>query len=92
MKSIKLKLLLLLLTFGFIGCGDSDSKTSTESYDFYDFIISKNNINTNDDFTTIKKQYRKLIHLYHPDKHLDNKVLYTQITVNLNKAYSYFKK
>jgi hypothetical protein len=49
-------------------------------------------LSTNDDFTTIKKQYRKLIHLYHPDKHLDNKDLYTQITVNLNKAYWYFKK
>lgn len=44
-------------------------------------------VSTNDDFSTIKKSYRMLIRIYHPDLNPDNIKLFTEITQNINSAY-----
>jgi len=47
------------------------------------------------DFDTIKKQYRKMMKKYHPDKFEGNdkqKKIAEQITRQLNEAYDYFER
>jgi curved DNA-binding protein CbpA len=44
-------------------------------------------VSSDDDFTTIKKAYRKLVRKYHPDLNPDNIELYTEITQHINDAY-----
>lgn len=48
-------------------------------------------VSENDDFPHIKKSYRALISIYHPDKNLDEIKLYTEITQNINSAYDKLK-
>lgn len=45
-------------------------------------------VSDNDDFSTIKKSYRALVRIYHPDLNPDDIKLYTEITQNINDAYS----
>lgn len=49
-------------------------------------------VSTDDDFSTIKKSYRTLIRIYHPDLNPDNIKLFTEITQNINSAYSKLEK
>lgn len=49
-------------------------------------------VSENDDFTHIKKSYRALVSIYHPDRNLDEIELYTEITQNINSAYDKLKK
>ena len=49
-------------------------------------------VSENDDFSHIKKSYRALVSIYHPDKKLDEIELYTEITQNINSAYDKLKK
>ncbi|APW66322.1 hypothetical protein LPB137_10920 [Poseidonibacter parvus] len=49
-------------------------------------------VSENDDFSHIKKSYRALVSIYHPDKNLDEIELYTEITQNINSAYDKLKK
>ncbi len=47
------------------------------------------------DFTVIKKQYRKMMKKYHPDRFQGNekqKKIAEQITRQLNEAYDYFER
>jgi len=43
-------------------------------------------------FSEIKKAWKDLVNIYHPDRNPDNEILYTQITQKINEAYDYFKK
>jgi hypothetical protein len=49
-------------------------------------------VSSNDDFSIVKKKYRKLINTYHPDLNPDNIELYTKISQNINEAYEKMKK
>jgi len=49
-------------------------------------------VSENDDFSHIKKSYRALVSIYHPDRNLDEIELYTEITQNINSAYDKLKK
>lgn len=49
-------------------------------------------VSTNDDFSVVKKKYRKLIGIYHPDLNPDDIELYTKISQNINEAYEKMKK
>jgi len=43
-------------------------------------------------FKEIKKAYRKLVGMYHPDLNPDNEEVCTLITQRLNRAYEYFQR
>ncbi|KXX71749.1 DnaJ domain-containing protein [Flammeovirga sp. SJP92] len=48
-----------------------------------------------DDFATIKKSYRKLVKLYHPDLYTDDPAkqeMAQKVTLQINEAYNYFEK
>lgn len=49
-------------------------------------------VSENDDFSYIKKAYRTLIRIYHPDLNPDDIKLYTEITQNINSAYEKLEK
>lgn len=49
-------------------------------------------VSENDIFPEIKKTYRSLIGIYHPDLNPNNIELYTEISQNINEAYSKLKK
>lgn len=49
-------------------------------------------VSEGDNFPEIKKTYRNLISIYHPDLNPDNIELYTEISQNINEAYSKLKK
>lgn len=48
-----------------------------------------------DDFATIKKSYRKLVKLYHPDLYTNEPAkqeMAQKVTLQINEAYTYFEK
>ncbi|NME66887.1 J domain-containing protein [Flammeovirga aprica] len=48
-----------------------------------------------DDFATIKKSYRKLVKLYHPDLYAGDPAkqeMAQKVTLQINEAYNYFEK
>ncbi|WP_044204060.1 DnaJ domain-containing protein [Flammeovirga sp. OC4] len=48
-----------------------------------------------DDFATIKKSYRKLVKLYHPDLYAGEPAkqeMAQKVTLQINEAYNYFEK
>ncbi|MBB6459133.1 J domain-containing protein [Flammeovirga kamogawensis] len=48
-----------------------------------------------DDFPTIKKSYRKLVKLYHPDLYAGDKKkqeMAQKVTLEINEAYNFFEK
>ena len=49
-------------------------------------------VNEDDDYKTIKKAYRKIINIYHPDLNPDNIKLYTEIAQNINDAWEKIEK
>ena len=49
-------------------------------------------VKTSDDFSTIKKSYRALIRIYHPDLNPQDIEFFTEITQNLNNAYEKLQK
>lgn len=49
-------------------------------------------ISQNDDFSDIKKSYRVLVRIYHPDLNPDETEQYTETSQNINEAYSKLKK
>lgn len=49
-------------------------------------------VSQTDDFKTIKKSYRVLVRIYHPDLNPDNIKQFTEITQNLNSAYEKLEK
>ena len=70
----------------------SQKETSQQEHGEFAQFYSKSaytilGVNSDDDFKTIKKAYRKLIRKYHPDLNPENIKLYTEITQQLNDAY-----
>lgn len=49
-------------------------------------------VKPSDDFSIIKKSYRALVRIYHPDLNPQNIELFTEITQNLNNAYEKLQK
>ncbi len=49
-------------------------------------------VKPSDDFLIIKKSYRALVRIYHPDLNPQNIELFTEITQNLNNAYEKLQK
>ncbi len=49
-------------------------------------------VKESDDFSTIKKSYRALIRIYHPDLNPQDIELFTEIAQNLNSAYDKLEK
>ena len=49
-------------------------------------------VNPSDDFSIIKKSYRALIRIYHPDLNPHDIELFTEISQNLNNAYDKLQK
>lgn len=49
-------------------------------------------VSQNDSFSDIKKSYRVLVRIYHPDLNPDETEQYTEISQNINEAYSKLKK
>ena len=49
-------------------------------------------VKTSDDFSIIKKSYRALIRIYHPDLNPQDIEFFTEITQNLNNAYEKLQK
>lgn len=49
-------------------------------------------VKPSDDFLIIKKSYRTLVRIYHPDLNPQNIELFTEITQNLNNAYEKLQK
>jgi len=49
-------------------------------------------VRPSDDFLIIKKSYRTLVRIYHPDLNPQNIELFTEITQNLNNAYEKLQK
>ncbi len=75
---------------------DNNSNSKNNKYArFYSpsaYIVLGVNVNSNDDFKTIKKSYRDLIREYHPDRNIENTKLFTEISQNINSAYEKLKK
>lgn len=76
---------------------EKDTKQNTENHEEYSQFYSSSayivlGVNQNDDFKTIKKSYRLLVRIYHPDLNPDNIKLFTEITQNLNNAYEKLEK
>jgi curved DNA-binding protein CbpA len=44
-------------------------------------------VNVDDDYSTIKKAYRKLVREFHPDLHPENIEKFTEITQSINNAW-----
>ena len=44
-------------------------------------------VSTDDDYKTIKKEYKRLVRVYHPDLNPDNIKLYNEITQLINGAW-----
>lgn len=49
-------------------------------------------VSPSDDYPTIKKAYRMLIKIYHPDKNYDEFDFYNEIMQNINEAHEKLKK
>ena len=49
-------------------------------------------VKASDDFSIIKKSYRALVRIYHPDLNPHDIELFTEITQNLNNAYEKLQK
>lgn len=49
-------------------------------------------VGVDEEFSSIKKKFRKLQRQYHPDLNIDETELFTKISQNLNQAYEYFEK
>jgi hypothetical protein len=49
-------------------------------------------VSPNDDYKTIKKSYKKLVRIYHPDLNPNDIKLYTEITQNINSAWENIDK
>ena len=49
-------------------------------------------VKPSDDFSIIKKSYRALVRIYHPDLNPHDIELFTEITQNLNNAYEKLQK
>ena len=49
-------------------------------------------VKTSDDFSIIKKSYRALVRIYHPDLNPQDIEFFTEITQNLNNAYEKLQK
>ncbi len=72
---------------------DSSKNIDEEFKQFYSpsaYIVL--GVSSEDDINTIKKTYRTLIRIYHPDINQDNIELYTEISQNINEAYEKLKK
>lgn len=66
-------------------------KQKNKEDEFYNALEVKKG----DDFPTIKKSYRKMVKLYHPDLYTDNpdkQELAQKVTLQINEAYTYFEK
>lgn len=72
---------------------ETEENISDEFKQFYSpsaYIVL--GVNENDNFSHIKKSYRVLVRIYHPDLNPDNIDKYTEISQNINDAYSKLKK
>jgi len=49
-------------------------------------------VSVDDDYNEIKKAYKMLVKIYHPDLHLDEFKLYNEIMQNINQAHDKLKK
>lgn len=70
-----------------------DENISDEFKQFYSpsaYVVL--GVNEFDNFSDIKKSYRVLVRIYHPDLNPDNIDKYTEISQNINEAYSKLKK
>ena len=81
------------------GYNESKKEESTKQKvdDKYKQFYSSNpyevlGVKTSDDFSTIKKSYRALIRIYHPDLNPQDIEFFTEITQNLNNAYEKLQK
>ena len=81
------------------GYNESKKEESTKQKvdDKYKQFYSSNpyevlGVKTSDDFSIIKKSYRALVRIYHPDLNPQNIELFTEITQNLNNAYEKLQK
>ena len=81
------------------GYNESKKEESTEQKvdDKYKQFYSSNpyevlGVKTSDDFSIIKKSYRALIRIYHPDLNPQDIEFFTEITQNLNNAYEKLQK
>ena len=73
------------------------SREAKKDYGEYSQFYSSNEyivlgVSQTDDFKTIKKSYRMLVRIYHPDLNPDNIKQFTEITQNLNSAYEKLEK
>ncbi|PHR71304.1 MAG: hypothetical protein COA66_09890 [Arcobacter sp.] len=72
---------------------NTEAKAPTKYEQFYDssyYIVL--GVSTNDSFSDMKKSYRVLINIYHPDLNPEETELFTEISQNINNAYEYMKK
>ena len=74
-----------------------ESSSKEKSNDKYKQFYSNNpyevlGVKADDNFSIIKKSYRALIRIYHPDLNPEDIELFTEITQNLNNAYEKLQK
>lgn len=68
-----------------------------KDYGEYERFYSSNayivlGVSSDDDYNEIKKAYKTLVKIYHPDLHLDEFKLYNEIMQNINQAHDKLKK